>query len=96
MYGLREGPQHMYVHTSGGKGAWLLASQGGPGLTKVEEPLSRIIFHLWSNSGWGSEVLRFDQSVILSSSSAILHVGSQDQQRQHRELVGNTNSQAPP
>lgn len=50
----------MYAPTSGRKGAWLLASQWGPGLTKVEKSLSGIIFTLCSKSDgfWG---LRFEE-----------------------------------
>lgn len=67
-------------HISGGKGSWLSSPQGGPGLIKGEVPLSRIIFHFHSNSHWGAEILRFEQSVILSSSSAVLQAGSLEQQ----------------
>lgn len=106
MYGLREGPeppppQTIYIemcmdaHTSGRKGALLLASQWGPRLTKVEESLSRMIFTLCPKSDV-FRGLRFEESVILLSNSAILHVRSQDQQQYHQELVGNASSQALP
>lgn len=93
MCGLR-GPEtpkpyaHMYVEAYfGGKGSWLSASQAGPGLTRREEPLSRIIFPFWSSSRWGSEVLLFQESVMLLSNPAFLHVESWSSSS--RELWGN-------